>query len=304
MTAIATGMKASQRTIPRKRIAAAFAGNNGSIAAYANFPFVIVKSVLPSHIGTHSHEYFEIDIVLSGSGHVVNGGKRYELGVNDIMLGNQFDTHAIVSRRRISLLSIKFGPALFGTEHAAPLLAAFVAPGVDFRRRVPLDADEKRSIRTIAELLLGEYTAKRKQWQQTVTPLFEAILSILRRGFETHLAERNITVDTGHFPLVYRIMTYLDEHYCEELRMRDIVKRFGGSSSYAASLFTRIIGHSLKRYVIVKRVLAAKRLLTNTDDPISDICFAVGFGDMSNFNRAFKTIAGTSPREYRSSYRT
>jgi transcriptional regulator GlxA family with amidase domain len=47
------------------------------------------------------------------------------------------------------------------------------------------------------------------------------------------------------------------------------------------------------------RVTQAYRLLRQTTCPVSDICFEVGFGNLSNFNRHFRVEMGMSPSEYR-----
>jgi AraC-like DNA-binding protein len=44
---------------------------------------------------------------------------------------------------------------------------------------------------------------------------------------------------------------------------------------------------------------AAARLATG-NEKVLDIAFDCGFGDVSNFNRAFRAEFGVSPREYRS----
>jgi len=47
------------------------------------------------------------------------------------------------------------------------------------------------------------------------------------------------------------------------------------------------------------RFEAAARLLRETDATALEIALEVGYEDPSHFSRAFKRIAGISPREYR-----
>ena len=53
-------------------------------------------------------------------------------------------------------------------------------------------------------------------------------------------------------------------------------------------------------YILYKRILKAKELMYS-DISLTEIAFTCGFGDYSNFLRAFKKITGTSPKEYRRS---
>jgi AraC-type DNA-binding domain-containing proteins len=62
-------------------------------------------------------------------------------------------------------------------------------------------------------------------------------------------------------------------------------------------------GTSFTSYVQRKRLLLAADILeqfiySRTLPNISDVAFRVGFGDVSNFNRAFKRCFGVTPRDY------
>lgn len=52
-------------------------------------------------------------------------------------------------------------------------------------------------------------------------------------------------------------------------------------------------------YAILCRIAAAKEKPAVTDMPVSDICFEVGFPDLSNFSRCFGKTVGCTPSEYR-----
>jgi AraC-like DNA-binding protein len=64
-------------------------------------------------------------------------------------------------------------------------------------------------------------------------------------------------------------------------------------------LFRRDTGLSIRAFVRKRRLTNAAHLIAATDARISEILYAVGFSDPSNFNHAFKLAYGVSPREYR-----
>lgn len=66
--------------------------------------------------------------------------------------------------------------------------------------------------------------------------------------------------------------------------------------------FKRATGRTFVSYMHELRVGEACRLLIETDTPITDVCFAAGFGNLSNFNRIFRRLRGVSPRQYRRAY--
>jgi len=47
------------------------------------------------------------------------------------------------------------------------------------------------------------------------------------------------------------------------------------------------------------RLEAARRLLANTGDDVTAICFAVGFESLGSFSWLFRKRFGTSPRAFR-----
>lgn len=64
-------------------------------------------------------------------------------------------------------------------------------------------------------------------------------------------------------------------------------------------LFSRVLGVTPHQYLMRVRLRRAACLLAERERPITDIAFEVGFGDLSNFVRAFRRAAGISPRQFR-----
>jgi len=64
--------------------------------------------------------------------------------------------------------------------------------------------------------------------------------------------------------------------------------------------FSSIVGTSVYRYIMLKRLLIAKQMLSSGISP-GAVCINCGFGDYANFFRAFKAQYGISPRDCASS---
>ena len=65
--------------------------------------------------------------------------------------------------------------------------------------------------------------------------------------------------------------------------------------------FKNATGNTFVNYLNKARIEKACQLLMNTNQPVSDICFIVGFESISHFNRTFLKIKEMSPREFRKS---
>jgi AraC-like DNA-binding protein len=63
--------------------------------------------------------------------------------------------------------------------------------------------------------------------------------------------------------------------------------------------FEKITGLTPHRYILRARLRAAAAQLEHESRRVLDIALDCGFGDVSNFNRAFRAEFGVSPRVYR-----
>lgn len=97
--------------------------------------------------------------------------------------------------------------------------------------------------------------------------------------------------------VVYRVLNYINEHYNEDLSLDFLANKFFISKYHLSREFNRIVGTSVYRYVIQKRLVMAKQMMS-AGTPSSTVYQHCGFGDYSNFYRAFKAEYQVSPREY------
>jgi len=92
---------------------------------------------------------------------------------------------------------------------------------------------------------------------------------------------------------------YIWINYAQPLNVQTIASRIGYSQNYLSGLFKRSVGIGLADYILYVRVEVAKRLLKETDKPISEIGLLTGFNSESYFTRCFKECTGTPPSLYR-----
>ena len=107
------------------------------------------------------------------------------------------------------------------------------------------------------------------------------------------------TISASAKEVVAAIQSYIDEHLMDELGLTLLAQRAGYSTSYFSSLFTRSIGLGITDYIRRNRIEQAQELLIATNNKIGQICFEVGFNNLSHFNRSFKKMVGLSPAQYR-----
>jgi len=94
-------------------------------------------------------------------------------------------------------------------------------------------------------------------------------------------------------------LRYITDNLDGDIRLQDVADLVGMTPSAFSRFFSRAAGRGFVEMVRRLRVIHACGLLTGTRMPISEICYAVGYGNLSNFNRQFRAETGTTPREYR-----
>ncbi|MEM7759736.1 MAG: AraC family transcriptional regulator [Cyanobacteria bacterium P01_A01_bin.40] len=94
-------------------------------------------------------------------------------------------------------------------------------------------------------------------------------------------------------------LNYINDHLDETIKLKDIADLLDISQYYFCRLFRNSIGVSPYRYVIQQRVDKAKKLMANSNLPLSDIAFECGFSSQSQMTQHFSKLVGVTPKKYR-----
>ncbi|MCF2870513.1 helix-turn-helix domain-containing protein [Octadecabacter sp. G9-8] len=111
------------------------------------------------------------------------------------------------------------------------------------------------------------------------------------RSFRPNLAHKDAVIRD--------VQIWMEGHADSELSIAVLAKRAGISTRSLQRKFSNATGYSLNQYVQELRVEKAKGLLELTSLPVSEICWKVGYQDVSAFSRLFKSTSGLSARDYR-----
>lgn len=95
------------------------------------------------------------------------------------------------------------------------------------------------------------------------------------------------------------ILEYVFNNHSGDVRMSEASSLVGMSESTFSKYFKRATGQNFSDLVRKLRLAHARRLLERSDKAISEICYEVGFSNLSNFNRHFLNDLGETPRSYR-----
>lgn len=95
------------------------------------------------------------------------------------------------------------------------------------------------------------------------------------------------------------LFSLLSDHLHMQIRLAEVAEVAGMTPTAFSRFFYHAAGRGFSDMVRRLRIIRACALLTNGALGVSDICYAVGYRNLSNFNRQFRAETGTTPREYR-----
>lgn len=96
-----------------------------------------------------------------------------------------------------------------------------------------------------------------------------------------------------------RAISYIQDHYHEDLNMAMVSNHVSLNYSYFSQVFKDYTGETFVSYLRKLRLQKAKELLMTSDMKVYEISSSVGFENVKHFTRVFKEVEGVSPLEYR-----
>ena len=131
---------------------------------------------------------------------------------------------------------------------------------------------------------------------------FFALLEELRS-----CSDRRLLASVGYQPSpstylmqpLNHVLHHIARNLSSELRESELAELSGFSPSAFSRAFQRQTGMTFVRYVNSMRINHACELLVSGRRRITDICYEVGFNNLSNFNRQFFALKGMTPRAFR-----
>lgn len=238
------------------------------------------------NIDLHSHTFFELEIILGGSGSATFNGKKYALRRGMVYLSCPTDTHSFITDNgeKCSLLCIAFIENVVPTE----LLDVFISnrSNVAF-----LDEQTLNEVCNLFEIIYRNQISTDEFEDSVSGDCIRALLGIILRNIPK---QYEVTKE----PCILEALNYIRMNFRTNLKQDDVAKKVGLSTPYFSSLFRSEIGCGYKEYVTTMRVTYAKKLMTTFGKRPSEACYESGFNSYSSFLKSFCSVVGESPVKY------
>ena len=157
------------------------------------------------------------------------------------------------------------------------------------RRLPPMRPLSPFAARAVAGLVAGE-----APWEEVAVDLAAGVARLAVGADRVH-AE----APPSALARVTRVVRDIERHADARLPLAALASASGLSPFHFLRVFEQVTGTTPHQYVRRLRLREAAVRLATTDDRVLDLALDCGFGDLSNFIRAFRAEFGASPRAYR-----
>lgn len=251
----------------------------------------------------HSHDYVEILYMLRGQTvHDLPGREPLTLACGELLMINCQATHAIrlCGEENVGVNFI-VQPAFFDEAIAAVgqsnALGRFLmdalkrgestVPYLHFR------VAQVQAVQSLLESILFSMLDGHPAGQR----MLKTAMTLLMMHLLEHTGQLSLP-ETGGNALVVAALEEIRQNYAT-ISLKDFAAAHHVSAAYLSQTVRRATGESCTRLIQRQRMVQARRLLRETELPVSDVCAAVGYANTGHFYHLFQQETGMSPRAYR-----
>ena len=253
----------------------------------------------------HFHEDYELNLTLNVRGKRILGNLVEDFTEKDLVITTPNVLHCYQRddaflNTRCEVVVIQFPKELpswgiFDTDQLRDIrnMLCQPAPGLKF---------SEETAEAVRERLLRLPTVEGFEGVQ----LFLDILHELACADRTQVELIGVQSSDSSFPhsrRINRIVQFVEKNYNRKISLEDVGEQVGMSASSVSRFFKKRTRHNFWDYLNGFRIDRAAQMMIETEHTISEISYACGFNNISNFNRVFRERIGTTPSDYRNKFK-
>lgn len=258
-----------------------------------NEPMMCNRDNLYVPSSLHSHDFVELEYVLSGYGTQTINGTEYHIQRGDVIVLELGSYHAYYSTDQLVILNCILSPEIYEREKKRILGTCSQSDSL-LPEFIRLSGRHFMEIENLLLNLEQEITQRPVRYQLLCENYLAAILVILYRNVLENALEKDNDIRKN-------IIDYVDKNYTH-LTLPEIASHFGYNPSYFSKLFKRTMNVNLFDYVSRKKMEEALRLVSSTNYSIESICHQLGYCDKKQFYKIFKEKTGLTPHQFRKTH--
>jgi len=247
----------------------------------------------------HIHDCYELYYSISGGKQFLIDNRFYSIAPGDLFIINQYESHKLAQidnqlHERIVFSIYPDFTKRISTEET-DLDYCFTHRDDQFQHKLSLNKEQQnRFLYYVNKISSARGFAHDIVEQAAFMELMVMINNLLR----TATGE---TADNAYqySQQVDDILLYINRNIAHPITVEQLAENFFLSESYICRIFKQATGTTVGKYITARRISIAKALLSEGLS-VNEAFEKSGFGDYSNFFKAFTKAVGVSPKKYAS----
>lgn len=251
-------------------------------------------------VALHHHDFYELYFFLSGNVKYIIESQNYQLQPWDILVISPMELHQPIVvqekepyERVVIWISKDYMDSLCTERTDLSRCFNVHAPG--HTNLIRPDPQSQQALESLLQQLQEEADGQAYGSDILSAGIIHILLTVLnrmamRQSESYELRDRSTK-------LIGDVLRYINGHYRSAITLDGLAAHFFVSKYHLSHEFRRLMGTSVYRYIIQKRLVIAKQMMSAGHHP-TDLFEKCGFSDYSNFYRSFKSEYGISPREF------
>ena len=253
------------------------------------------KQPRPSGVEVHHHDFYEVYFLLSGQVEYWVDGRILKMSPGDLLLINPMELHRPIlteEKQVYERIVVWINKEYLESLGDGTLSACFDTDHPNHTHLIRLRPAERTGITALLGELVREHYSREYGSELSAYGLLLQFMVRLNR-LARHTGGQEETRQQS--ALVQQVLSYIGEHLSEQLSLEELASRFYVSKYYLSHTFSKEVGVSLYRYIMLRRLLLARQMLSQ-GMPAGQVSRSCGFADYTSFYRAFRSEYGISPR--------
>lgn len=265
-----------------------------------NFKIFHIRDKKDIKFEYHHHDFSKIVILIDGDLTYYIEGKAYILKPWDILFVNKNEIHKPVvnPNKYYERIVIWLNPD-FMAKYAQgnnDLLKCFEVAIKNNYNLLRLNMKSIEIIKNLIQDIQNCNNSNEFGSEILKESLFVQLMVLMNRLFLNSDKNRDIEY-IQYDKTIEGVLNYINSNLENDLSIDTIASEFFISKYYLMRKFKNQIGSSIHNYVVQKRLILARSLISDGLS-MSSVCSRCGFNDYSSFVRAFKKVYGVSPSNY------
>lgn len=230
----------------------------------------------------HWHEYYEIEIIVSGAGKMIINDDGVDFKSGAVFFLTPIDFHSIDFTEDTRIFNISFNTECLEDVFIPDILMSMP----------PLAAFENiDNLLMLAEKLKNELSIQKRFSKKYISSIMNCILIEIYRQGNAQSKELSSPVQNA--------IQYIHKHFREDISLEDAAAAADMSCGYLSRIFHQTVGEGYKQYLNRLRLSYAAKLLEYTMLPVNEAAYCCGFNSPERFIKNFKAFYNITPLAYR-----